>query len=334
MSLNKSKKEQINIYDKFIKVKQAAIRCSISTTKSNNFTFHCYLVDNDWLNIWKNYVGYNSKNKKNNSKKISEEPCKTLDSFKEVKNYILNNKKFEIVNDDFINSINYCFKENAQFFQKEIYIGFDKVIICFNENNFIRYLLCMIKEKEYYEFNINDKTVIKGLLYEKYENIFNKKSKFKHINFIPLNNANNTNNIYYSGTNNVYIYNPNPNANSCSKINSYYNNDSQNDIVDEIDNRSVVNNINNFNNNSIKIDKKDVPQKNIVNIKNNNQNNKSQNLNKLNKEKEKETETEKEKEKENEEDLRKIYYEKEKEKLLLQKKINLFILNIGVKKIY
>ena len=326
MSLNKSKKEQINIYNKFIEIKQTAIRCSIPITKSNNFSFHCYLVDNDWLNIWKKHVGYNSnkcKNKKNNTEKISIEPCKTLDSFEEVKYYILNNKQFEIVNDDFINSLNYCFTENAQFFQKEIYIGFDKVIICFNENNYIRYLLNMIKEKEYYELNINDKTVIKGILYETYENIFNKKSKFKYINFIPLNNANNTKSIYYSGTNNVYIYNPN--ANSTSKISNHYNNESQNDIVDETDNRSIVNSINNFNNNSLKIDKKDVPKKSKVNIKNNNQNNKSQNL-KIPK-KEKEIEKEKEKEKEKEEDLRKIYYEKEKEKLLLQKKINESLLN-------
>ena len=337
MSSNKAKEQQINIYNQFKKIKETATRKTISNMKSKVIPFNCYLVDNDWLKSWKNYINYNSttskkNNNKNNSQKknvdISIKPCITLNTFEEVKDYIKNNKNFEIINEEFISSFDYSFTVKSHLYKKDIYFGFDKEIICFNEQNNIRYLLRMIKENKCYEFALKDKYIITKILPEKYENIFCKNSKFKNIKFIPLNEGNNTNNnnniqsqyinnntknFTFQSINNSYINNPN------LKNSTFLNNNSQNDIIEEINNKPTLNNnnksinINNNNNISQKasLKKEENPQKTSINIKEISQkssnrvisNNESSSI-------------------EKEEITKEHYYAKEKERLLLQKKIN------------
>ena len=227
----------------------------IKTKNSTNKfqSYNCCLVDRIWLN---NYIDYNNQIKNKNKYKLCKKndikkPSKILilNSLEDIKNYIHNNKYFEIVEDDYIISINQCFKKNVKIIMKETYFGFNKVIIKFNDGANINYLLYMVKENEYYVFVINDNKLIKKLFNEKYENIFGKKSKFKNINFILLNNINNIN----------YTQNYTNSFNNTNNINNSYhninyniiNNNSLTHTIEEEKDISKDNNKVKFNQNNI-----------------------------------------------------------------------------------
>ena len=249
------------------------------------------------------------------------EPCKILNNYEEVKNYIQNNKSFEIVSEQFINSIDPIFKNNAQLSMKIFYIGLHKLIICFKEGANLKYLLILISgnQKKYYEFLINDESLFRKLLKKENDIIFKKNSIFKNIRFISLDNSNSATysqmpkNSFNIGNN--YIYN----NNFSNQQNQSVNNNFQNDIPEEENNINIKkkNEDNNFPKNANSSTNK-AKEMNIGKNITNNKNNINDNMNKIhnnsidnriNREKK-------------EEEEKKNYYENEKQRLLLQKKIN------------
>ena len=316
------KSEQIEIYNQFKNIIKVGIRNS-----SNNIfkPIKCFLIDNEWLNLWKEYIGYKSSKEKNISKlkKPNQnqhdniKPCKALNNYEEVKNYIQNNKSFEIVNEEFINSIDSFFKKKVQLSMKILYIGLSKLIICFKEGENDKYLLKLIgKKHKYYEFFVNDSTIFNKILTEKYEN-FKKNTKLKNIRFNLLNNSNSTaysqdpKNSFNIGNNYIYNYN------SSNQRNISINNNIENDIPEEENNTNINRNEGNNIPYNIKSSTNNKAQDinkgtNITNSKNshneniNSNNNNDNILNKTRKE----------------EEEKKNYYENEKQRLLLQKKIN------------
>ena len=49
------KSEQIEIYNKFENIIKGGIRNS----SNNKFKpINCFLIDNEWLKLWKRYIGY------------------------------------------------------------------------------------------------------------------------------------------------------------------------------------------------------------------------------------------------------------------------------------
>ena len=312
-----NKKEQIKIYNQFKNTKKAATRNS----SFNYYYFNCYIVDNDWINLWKKSVNYNpkiSKEQKFNKNKIKN--CKILDSFDEVKGYIQNNKKFELVIDDFINSI---FEYN-NFIPKRIYFGLNKIIICFKEEALTKYILFLLKENKYYEFMTNDFQIIKKLINEKTENIFRKNSKYKKLNFICINNNNINNSNLINKANNVDDFKKNDiiknNQSLSFNQNNFQDNNNNNytqNILSKEENNKETNNY------GSKIINNEIPQEenkineNILNSNNNNNINNNDTNNLINSNEESKFE----------QSIKMMNYEKEKEKLLLQKKINIALLN-------
>ena len=189
--MSKKSENQIEIYNKF----KGIINSTIRNSSNIDFTpINCVLIDKEWLNLWKEYFGYRSSNKKISSKNIKPKTLKTLNNYEEVKNYIQNNKSFKIVNEEFINSIDSVFKKNVRLSLKIFYIGLSKLIICFKEQENLKYLLIIVSEnqKKYYEFFIEEKSLFNKLLREKNENIFKKNSKFNNIRFTPIDKSNST----------------------------------------------------------------------------------------------------------------------------------------------
>ena len=268
-------------------------------------SYNCCLIDKIWFNHYNAYKQNQSENKKKNiiRKKINiEKPSKIviLNTLEDVKNYIQNNISFEIVFEDYLNSIESFYKKNVKIILRETYFGLNKIIIRFNDENNIKYLLFRVKQNKYYEFVINDNQLIRQLY--NYDNIFGKNSKFKNIKFIPINNINNfqkSQNYINPITNSIVTNSSIPNNN----IEEEKNISNNNKISNNIRHKSIKK----IDNNITEIRLKNNVDNNELNI-----NNKINNLNIINNENNIEIEN----------DYKRINYEKEKEKLILQKKIN------------
>jgi hypothetical protein len=270
--MSKKSENPIDIYNKFKGIINSASR---NITNIDFTPINCFLIDNEWLNLFKKHISSNTKtfsnNKKPKQKKIDKlKPCKVLNNYEEVINYIQNNKSFEIVNEQFIYSIDSAFKKNSYLSMKMFYIGLSKLIICFKEQANIKYLLILISEnqKRYYEIFTNEISLFNKLLKEKNENIFKKKSIFKNIRFTPLDNCNNTinsqgiKNSFNIGNNYNYNYNPS------NQRNKSINNSIQNDIPEE-ENINIKRNENNnipyqANSSNTKISKDKTKATNII----------------------------------------------------------------------
>ena len=320
MSSYFSKKKNLEKYD----ILKAA-------TRNTNFKFksyNSYIIDKEWQKSYEKY--FKSKNDKEKiSKKNNKKPSNIilLKSLEEIKEYIQNKKKFEIVLEDYINSIDSSFKVGL-LNGKKSYIGLNKIIVNFDNENKSKYLLYMIKENEYYEFMRKNIQSIQTIINETYEKIFGGKSKYNNIKFILLNNFGNTPiNQENNQPNNKESTNNNINMNY---TNYNYNNNNQNNNINESillnntnHNLSHSHNIPNesieYNNNHNESALKTIDNNLDINNNSNNNiniNNKTTNsLAKLSNEEEKEEEN------------KKHYYEKEKQRLILQKKINIELLN-------
>ena len=189
-----------------------------------------FIVDGEYLKSWKIKTLYKKTKHKNitsinkysemikdynitksQNKKRQQLPCKTVNSFNEIENYITSNKKFKIVLPEFFHSVSkkniFRTKNDFNMNYKEIqcYIGENKILIDFNDKSNNKYLFLLFNSKEYFSLiikNKDEKINLIPLLFKENDPLnYTKKKIYKNKVSKIFYNKNNTTNKLISSNN-------------------------------------------------------------------------------------------------------------------------------------